>query len=73
MNYWSEVNGRTSGHFSHTKVTLTLEHDFQLVPQDVEDAVERAGLGDHVSLQPASTCVLVKVLARVHALVHVLQ
>lgn len=57
----------------NSKVTPTLEHDFQLVPQDVKDAVERAGLRDHVPVQPASACVLVKVLARVHTLVHVLK
>lgn len=52
---------------------LTFENDLQFVSQDVKGAVSRAGLGDDVLFQPASTGVLVEVVARVYAGVHVLN
>lgn len=52
---------------------LTFEHNLQLVPEDVKDAVTRAGLGDDVALQPTPAGVLVEVIAGLHRRIHVLQ
>lgn len=52
---------------------LTFENDLQFISQDVKGAVSRAGLGDDVLFQPASTGILVKVVTRVHASIHVLN
>ena len=55
------------------EAVLTFEDDLQLVPKDVEDAVARVGLRDHVAPQPAPACVLVEVVTRLHGWVHVLE
>ena len=38
------------------EAVLTFEDDLQLIPEDVEDAVARVGLRDHVAPQPAPAC-----------------
>ena len=55
------------------EAVLTFEDDLQLIPEDVEDAVARVGLRDHVAPQPAPACVLVEVVTRLHGRVHVLE
>lgn len=52
---------------------VTFQHHSELVTEDVEGAVSRAGLWDDVLLEPASTGIVVKVLTGVHFGVHVLN
>ena len=52
---------------------LTFEDNLQVISQDVKGAVSGAGLGDDVFLQPAPAGILIEVLTRVHAGVHVLD
>lgn len=51
----------------------TFQDHFQLVPQDVEDAIAGVGLRDDVASQPASASILVEVLAWLLGRVHVLE
>lgn len=52
---------------------LTFQDNLQLVSQNVKDTVTGAGLRDDMPLQPTPAGVLVKVITRLHRVIHILQ
>lgn len=54
-------------------IKLTFEDNFQLVPQNVKNAVTGTRLWYDMPLQPTPTGILVEIITRLHRLIHVLQ